>query len=247
MGTLVKVSVLISGINMIFSFIEELLHREMPDGSRFYVWTHGKIFYHAKGTGKPILLIHGFEPYQSGKDLAGLSNHLASNHTVYRMDLLGFGHSDKPWFSYTNYLYVQLILNFIQDVIGEPCDIVACGGSCLCALQANKQDPSMIGKIILVDPVYEEPFPYRGTISNVMRKVIDYPIIGTFLYNLYGLTRRDFFDKEGRHVFTSRFGGYLTSSLTGNEDLITDQVLISHFEIGEPETCSFEEMDSRLI
>ena len=246
-GTLVKVSVLISGINMIFSFIEGLLHHNIPEGGRFYVWKHGKIFYHVKGDGAPILVIHGLEPHQSGRELDALSNHLASTHTVYRIDLLGFGLSDKPWFTYTNYLYVQLIQNFIHDVIEKPCDILAYGGSGLCALQANKTDPSMIEKLILLDPLFEVPMPYKGAISDVLRKVIDYPIIGTFLFNLYSLTGKAPFDKEGRHVFTSRFSGYLTSSIAGHEDLITDKVTVLSHDMREEETYSFREMDSALI
>lgn len=247
LAILLKISVLIALVNMLFSFIEKLVHRKMPEGGRFYVWKHGSIFYHVKGTGSPVLLVHGFDPEHSGKDLETLSNHLAAGHTVYRIDLLGFGLSDKPWFTYTNYLYVQLILNFIENVIGETTDVVACGGSCLSALQANKLDPSMIGKVVLIDPLYEEPLPYKGNFSNTIRKILDFPVIGCFLYNLYGLTRKAPLDKEGRHVLTSRLAGYLTSSLSGHEDLITENAAVMSRAVNVEETLDFEEMDSSLI
>ena len=47
------------------------------------------------------------------------------DHTVYTIDLLGFGRSEKPNLTYTNYLYVQLVTDFIQNIIGEKTDIIA--------------------------------------------------------------------------------------------------------------------------
>lgn len=221
-----KVFAIIAVVNLIFAYIEEFVHREVPDGGKIFVWRHGKVFYHKRGRGAPVILIHGFEPNHSGKDVVSLSRYLATNHTVYSIDLLGFGLSDKPWITYTNYLYVQLIQDFIKEITGDITDIVACGGSGLCALQAYQMDPDLIGKIILVDPCYSEPVQVSTPTAAVLRKIIDLPIIGTFFYNLYSLTGAAPFDKEGRHVFTSILSGYLTSDLTGHEDLINDSVAV---------------------
>lgn len=223
-GAAAKILVLIAGINMLFHYIEEFVHRKRPEGGRYFDWRHGKVFYHKRGTGAPVVILHGFEPYHSGKDVDALSRHLASNHSVYRVDLLGFGLSDKPWITYTNYLYVVQILDFIHDVIGESADIIACGGSGLCALQAQKEMPSLVGKIVLVDPCYEQRFRIPKRPALLLRRIIDFPVIGTFFYNLYSLFSKAPFDKEGRHVFTSRLCGYLTEDLSGHEDLITANV-----------------------
>ena len=45
------------------------------------------------------------------------------------MDLLGCGRSEKPNLTYTNYLYVQLISDFIQSEIGHRTDVIATGSS----------------------------------------------------------------------------------------------------------------------
>ena len=47
--------------------------------------------------------------------------------TVYTLDLLGCGKSDKPNFTYTNFLYVQLVTDFINNVIGEKADVIVTG------------------------------------------------------------------------------------------------------------------------
>ena len=216
----------IAGVNLVFSYIADRKNRSMPEGGKFYEWKHGKVFYHKRGHGTPVILLHGYGPTQSGKDLESLSGHLSSNHTVYRIDLPGFGLSDKPWITYTNFLYVCLILDFIKDVTGDITDIIACGGSGLSALQAYKMDPSVIGKIVLVDPCYSEEFHGSKRIALWLKSLVDLPVIGTFLYNIYSLTGAAPFDKEGRHVFTSRLAGFLTSDLTGHEDLITPEVAV---------------------
>ncbi len=240
-----KVFAIVALINLIFSYIEEFVHRTVPDGGKIYVWKHGKIFYHKRGKGTPLILLHGFAPSRSGKDVVSLSKHLASNHTVYSIDLLGFGLSDKPWINYTNFLYVLLIQDFIKDVIGEVTDIVACEESCLCTLQALKLDSSMIGKVVLVNPCYSESIKIPGQIAAPLKKIIDFPLIGTFLYNIYSLTGAAPFDKEGRHVFTSRFSGYLTSDLTGHEDLITEEVKI--LKRSSEEVFTYGDIKSSLV
>lgn len=225
-SVLAKIFVVIAAVNFVFSYIVERKHRKIPEGGKFYHWKHGKVFYHKRGKGSPLILLHGFEPSHSGKDVETLSGHLSTNHTVYRIDLPGFGLSDKPWLTYTNYLYVLLIQDFIKNVIGDITDIVACGGSGLCALQAFKDDPSIIGKIVLVDPCYSESLKVNKAYSTKLKQLIDLPIIGTFIYNIYSLTGSSLLDKEGRHVFTSRMAGYLTTDLTGHEDLITPDVAV---------------------
>lgn len=245
LGWIAKIGLIIAGVNLVFSYIEEYVHRRVPEGGRYYAWKHGNVFYHKRGHGNPVILLHGFEPAQSGKDVVSLSKHLASNHTVYSVDLLGFGYSDKPWITYTNYLYVLQIQDFIREIVGDVTDIIACGGSGLCALQAYKDDPSMIGKIILVDPCYKEKFNLSGTISKKLKSLIDFPVIGTFIYNIYSLTGKAPFNKEGRHVFTSRLAGYLTSDLTPHKDLMTSAVAV--FEKSPEAAFTYGDVKSSLI
>ena len=76
---------------------------------------------------------------------------------IYTIDLLGCGNSDKPNLTYTNYLYVQLILDFIKDVIGEKTDVVSSGASSGILLMACSVQNDWIDKAVLVNP---ENFAY---------------------------------------------------------------------------------------
>ena len=73
--------------------------------------------------------VHDLTVYSSAYEWNKIIDKLAENHTVYALDLLGCGRSEKPKITYTNYLYVQLISDFIKNVIHEKTDVVASGFS----------------------------------------------------------------------------------------------------------------------
>ena len=72
--------------------------KEMLDIScrNFYEWRLGDIYYTKRGEGSPILLIHDLLPGASGYEWNRIEKELATEHTVYTIDLLGCGRSAKP-------------------------------------------------------------------------------------------------------------------------------------------------------
>ena len=74
-----------------------------------FKWRLGNVYYTKEGTGKPLLLIHDLDTCTSGYEWKQLIPFLSSKYTVYTIDLLGFGRSEKANMTYTNFLYVQLI------------------------------------------------------------------------------------------------------------------------------------------
>ena len=101
-----------------------LKKRSFPGSSAIF-------FTQKKGTGTPMLLLHDLHCASSGREWQYIEDTLAKDHTVYTLDLLGCGRSDKPAITYTNFLYVQLIVTFIKQVIGCPTDVIASGLSVL--------------------------------------------------------------------------------------------------------------------
>ena len=85
--------------------------------NNYYEWRFGKIRYIKKGSGTPILLIHDLTVGSSVYEFNKIIDTLSTNHEVYAIDLLGYGLSDKPNMTYTNYLYVQLIIDFIKNIV----------------------------------------------------------------------------------------------------------------------------------
>ena len=194
----------------------------------YYEWKHGKIFYTVSGHGTPVVIIHGLKPGDSGLRLLPAEESLSREHTVYNIDLLGFGKSDKPWITYTNYIYVLLIRDFLKNVVTEKADICAFEGSGLSVLQAKKVYPDLIGSVTLINPCTKESIICPRQIALRIKKITDLPVYGTFVYNLYCLLGKAPLDKDTRHVFVSRLTGHLTTNITNHKNLITDDVVIKN-------------------
>lgn len=153
---------------------------------QYYNWKQGKIYYTKSGNGSPLLLIHDLHPTSSSYEWKKMMIKLEKNHTVYTIDLLGCGRSDKPNITYTNFLYVQLLNSFIKEVIGERTDVVATGNSASFTLMACNMEKNLYRRIILINPQSLEECKQIPTKKNIMFKhVIDCPIIGTFIYNTH--------------------------------------------------------------
>lgn len=202
----------------------------------YYSWKQGNVFYTKTGTGDPVLLIHDTNSASSSVEWSKISKRLQKKHTVYTMDLLGCGLSDKPGLSYTNYMYVQLITAFIKDIIKSKTSIVASNLSSSFVIMANQLDASIIDKMIFINPVsFHSMDAMPDQQSKLKQTIINLPLVGTFIYNLLMNPKR--IDRQFRFIYYCRpqlissktkdayyeaahmdnsNGKYLYSSLLGN-------------------------------
>lgn len=185
---LFTLGVSIAGIYAYNKFIEKTASQKNllsdKDGE-LYNWKYGNIFYTKEGNGSPILLIHDTDAASSSAEWNKLYARLVKNHTVFAIDLLGCGRSDKPALEYTNYLYVQMIQSFVKDVIQEKTFVVASNISASFVIMANHLDDSLFEKIILINPapLYQlDMIP--DDLSKVKKTIIQLPFVGTFIYNI---------------------------------------------------------------
>lgn len=162
----------------------------LDENENYYAWRNGTIFYEKKGTGQPLLLIHDLNPISSSYEWSNVIDQLSKTHTVYAIDLLGCGKSEKPSSTYVNYLYVQLVNDFIQDVIQDKTDLVVTGESFSFAVMAARMNQTSIGKITAINPadiIYNVQSPTKC--SELIKRVFELPIIGTFIYNMIANTK----------------------------------------------------------
>lgn len=184
---------------MLFSIATAIIHiinrfiaataslKEMLDtaSKNYYNWRYGKIYYTKRGKGTPILLIHDMQPGASGYEWHNIERKLASNHTVYTLDLLGCGRSDKPGITYTNFVYVQMICDFIKNVIGEKTDIIASGYSGSFVVMACRNEKECFNKIMLVNPPKLNSLKQMPTKRDkALKFIIETPIFGTLIYHM---------------------------------------------------------------
>ncbi len=152
---------------------------------KYYHWKYGNIFYKESGEGSPILLVHDVNECSSGEEWSNLEKELSKTNKVYTIDLLGCGRSDRPNFMYNNYLYVQLLTDFIKDVIKEKASIAATGMAAASAVMAAKISPDHIDKLTLINPAdLYELSNVPTTHSKIKKTLICCPIFGTFFYHM---------------------------------------------------------------
>lgn len=150
-----------------------------------YQWRFGNISYITAGSGSPLLLIHDLNSYSSNYEWEHTINQFAKNHTVYAIDLLGCGHSDKPNLTYTTFMYTQLINDFVINVIRSKTDVIATGDSTPIVIMAAFNNHSLFNKIILVSPIsVEDALKGPDHLSNIRRHILNVPVIGTTVYNI---------------------------------------------------------------
>ncbi|MGN0331560.1 MAG: alpha/beta fold hydrolase [Lachnospiraceae bacterium] len=155
-----------------------------PD-SLCFKWRLGNIHYTKEGSGKPILLVHDLNPSSSSYEWREISKKLSEKYTVYTIDLLGFGPSEKPNLTYTNYLYVQLLSDFIKSEIGRRTDIITSGSSASLAIMACCNDSELFDKLMFINPdslLSCSLIP--GKKAKMYKFILDLPIAGTFIYHI---------------------------------------------------------------
>ena len=173
------------------------------DNGLFYAWKNGNIFYTKTGTGSPLLLVHDAVASASGAEWKKIIHRLEKNHTVYCIDLLGCGRSEKPAIEYTNYIYVQMLTSFVKDVIQEKTTVVATHMSASFAIMANHMDDTLFEKMILINPVSLKQLSIiPDEVSKVKKTIIELPFIGTFIYNRMNSYQQ--IDKTFRNNYYSR-------------------------------------------
>ena len=196
----VLVTIAIHIINKIIYSISTMKSTFSSQDHYYYEWRFGKIHYTKKGSGSPLLIIHDLTVGSSTFESHKLLDELSKEHEVYTLDLLGYGLSDKPNMTYTSYLYIQLINDFIKNIICKKTDILATGDSSHLVVMCSHNDPEIINKLILINPqsLYRlNQIPSKQT--KVLKFFIDLPIIGTFVYNL--LTTQSHFKKSFYHDY----------------------------------------------
>ncbi|MBD1927990.1 alpha/beta fold hydrolase [Trichocoleus sp. FACHB-90] len=153
-----------------------------------WAWQGYKIPYTVMGTGRPLVLIHGFGA-SIGHWRKNIPVLAAGGYRVFALDLLGFGGSDKPALDYTLELWESLIEDFWTTHIQEPTVFVgnSIGGLLALMMVANHPEISAGGILIncaggLNHRSDELNLPLR-LVMGTFTKLVSSKIVGPFLFN----------------------------------------------------------------
>jgi pimeloyl-ACP methyl ester carboxylesterase len=131
----------------------------------------------------PILLIHGFGA--AIDHWRGNIPALAENHTVYAIDLLGFGNSEKPPTRYSIHLWVEQVFQFWQKFIKVPMVIIGNSIGALVAAIAASHHPEIASSVVVIslpdiaafnDMVPKALQPIERTVKAIVSAVLVKPL-----------------------------------------------------------------------
>ena len=151
----------------------------------WFKWRGHRVAYTVRGQGPPILLVHSLHAAAWSYEWRANADALARYHTVYTIDLLGFGRSDRPPIRYTSRLYLTLLGDFQARVVGVPCTLVGSGLTAAYAIVLGARDPGRFPSLVLIEPVgllrLNDDSAAAG--DSVSRVAIGTPVFGTAVFN----------------------------------------------------------------
>jgi pimeloyl-ACP methyl ester carboxylesterase len=148
-----------------------------------FLWRRHRVAFTRHGNGSPVLLVHGLYAGASSFEWRHTVPALAARHTVFALDLLGFGRSDRPAARYTPGLYQALIADVVSTVVREPCAVVASSLSAAQLIALAARDPRYIASMALVAPTgvayLREPAPSGPAATRLLLRA---PLLGNIVY-----------------------------------------------------------------
>ena len=110
-----------------------------------------RLHYLSAGDGSPVVFVHGFPEFSGA--WAPQFAEFGRDHRVLAPDLRGFNLSDKPA-GVANYdmgLLVQDLREFITDIAGGPCVLVAHDWGGVCAWHLAAQHPELVTRLVILN------------------------------------------------------------------------------------------------
>ncbi|RCJ27262.1 alpha/beta hydrolase [Nostoc minutum NIES-26] len=153
-----------------------------------WTWQGYKIQYTVMGTGRPLVLVHGFGASIGHwrKNIPVLAN---AGYKVFALDLLGFGGSDKAPIDYSVEVWVELLKDFWATHIQEPAVFIGNSIGALLSLIVLAEHPEIAAGGVLINSaggLSHRPHELNRPLRIVMaafNRVVRSPITGKLVFN----------------------------------------------------------------
>lgn len=188
-----------AAINAVIASRAGTAEQPLPGDLGYYDWIYGRVAFYRMGQGDPLLLVHNPNAGGSSWEWRKVFPELANHYTVYALDLLGFGLSEKPRVAYSGRMFGELVHDFLEDVVCCPAHGIgsALGASYLVNTAVRR--PELLRRLVLVNPTGVAmmlSLPAEVAIWQALRT----PVLGTSVY--YGMVSQRAIERELReHIY----------------------------------------------
>ena len=136
-------------------------------------------------TGRPLVLVHSINAAPSSYEVKPLFDHYRGRRPVYSLDLPGFGHSDRPVGPYSAEGFATVLVDFLDQAVQRPADVLALSLSCEFAARAALQSAGRISSLVLISPTgFSDREPPGPGLGRPLHWVLSLPLLGSCLYAL---------------------------------------------------------------
>lgn len=178
-------------------------------------WRGHEIAWTRRGEGPAVLLLHSVHAAASSLEWQRVVEPLARTHTVWTIDLLGFGRSSRPDVAYSPALYMALIGDFVASVVAGPVALVASSLTAAWAITLAARDPRRYPALVVVGPTGMNRLTKRSTGVSPLASLLRSPFVGTTIFNTL-VTKRSL----RQHLEKSY----------ANDGLVTEELVQLHFD-----------------
>jgi pimeloyl-ACP methyl ester carboxylesterase len=147
---------------------------------------HGRIRYWASQPqhGLPVLLVHGYGALID--HWRAVARPIARKHTLYAIDLYGFGYSARPSGAPSKERWADQVAEFVRRVIGRPAVIVGHSMGGVVVSEFARRYPELVHGLVLVNSSGAQMMerPVTST-DRLMMNLIGTPLVGEALANVF--------------------------------------------------------------
>lgn len=144
------------------------------------------------------MLLHGFGAGSSGFQWRRNAPALADYATVFNVDLLGWGRSDRPRLHYGAELYVRLISDLLAERVAGPAVLVGSFQTAAYAIAVAARHPELVRGLVLQTPTGLSYLRGPGLRARLFYAALFYTPLSTLLYNLIS-------SRDGTRNFMRRY------------------------------------------
>lgn len=146
-------------------------------------------------SGRPLVLLHSINAAGSAYEMGPLFDAYRAERPVYALDLPGFGFSAREQRDYTPELYMNAILDFMRQVVGEQADVISLSLSGEFLGFAAQAEPEHFNTLVMISPTgfalrenrtRSQQASYDEDRTSRAYRVLSNPLWGQALFDLLG-------------------------------------------------------------
>jgi pimeloyl-ACP methyl ester carboxylesterase len=162
--------------------------KALPGDLQGFEVAEGVLNYYQDGEGDPIILIHSINAGASSHEMEEIFNYYRYKRSVYALDLLGYGLSDRPDIPYSPELYIEHLKQFfeyVKEKHNKTPDVVALSLSTEYIVKIAEQTPELIHKMVLISPTGLEDTVDRikYNLHKAALYLFRFPVLGQGMFN----------------------------------------------------------------